>query len=882
MGRSPYKMTCFFDKFLRYTTIYLSIYSKIIDAKYLFGQSRNLVSDINGTCIYSPYYNADIIDLYGDDTSTEVSLPFSFPFYQNTYNSIGVSTNGLITLGTISNIYNNVIIPSVSVPNNFIAVFWTDLIVNSKTIFIYKTESNAIIQWTNIGFYGTEIPLGTFQSILYANGTIQLRYITLMGSDMSFGSTATIGIENHSGMDGICISFRTASLVPGTLYTFTYNVNTNSYTYDYIIDDNHIILLPNTMPKIPNLIAPYYNMVFSANSVITFIWNSDGANYYKLYVSLDDLLAYIVYQNNELYLDTQDIANLTSSIYYWKVYACNIYGCTESCIQPFIIEDFAIPPPPPSPPPSPSPSSPPPPSPPPPSPPPPSPPPPSPPPPSPPPPSPPPPSPPPPTPPSPISDVVVIQQIATVMTTAITTVVATSVSSVIVSSVAGSVGGSIGGASSVPSPAGLVSMIATVQAMNMKMNLQIGGTPDKIKGLASGIGWINLDFSLPKNTNSRRLLLQEETRNPYEQAGSLFVYSILLFLLPLSIIHYCSQHYLVSKKEKKIIGIMLFPQIELTIAMLLISPYGKIAASLFLLRTPASIFAGFGMLCVIPIPLIILSIYAIKRYIINYRILKYVEFKHEYTKGGIIRLVRQAILASPSKGYWKSKDHHLMDMYGIFFKTIRGPVYTFKDKIVRYDSQKGVYKWGKVIKIHDRFEYIRTYYKAYFILRVLLISILLNAFPYSTDGDMVQTILLIIFVSIHVYFMLFVSPLNTPKDQLVDVTSNICELGFYSSGFCILMARRLHLEKIITMTENAMFVFQILTVGVQIISQLWNVVFIFNLIQSMIREKFYKNRIIYTSYHILLVKKYANRWLLYVHHRPLKGWADAFMSKSKV
>jgi hypothetical protein len=450
------------------------------------------------------------------------------------------------------------------------------------------------------------------------------------------------------------------------------------------------------------------------------------------------------------------------------------------------------------------------------------------------------------------------------------------VSSVIISSVAGSVGGSVGGASSVPSPAGIVSMITTVQSMNMKMNLQIGGTPDKIKGLAGGIGWINLDFSLPKNTNRRRVLLQQDQRDPYDQAKSLFVYSILLFLLPVSLIHVGVQYYLVSKMKKNISGLLLFPQIELTIAMLFIAPYGKSAASLFLLGTTRSIFSGIGMLCIIPIPLIVLSIYAVKRYIIDYRILKYVLFKEEHLKKGLFYIIRQGILSSPSKGYWKGKEQHFLDMYGIFFKSIRGPVYTFKDKIVRYDSQKGIYKWGKVIKIHDRFEYIRSYYKAYFIIRILLISLLLNAFPYSSSGDIIQTILLILVVSIHVYFMLFVSPLNTPKDQFVDITSNTCELGFYSSGFCILMARRLHLDNIIAITENALFVFQILAVGVQIVAQLWNVVFIFKMIKNTIDDKFYKNRLIYKTHHILLVKKYANRWLLYVHHRPLKDWADTY------
>jgi len=128
--------------------------------------------------------------------------------------------------------------------------------------------------------------------------------------------------------------------------------------------------------------------------------------------------------------------------------------------------------------------------------------------------------------------------------------------------------------------------------------------------------------------------------------------------------------------------------------------------------------------------------------------------------------------------------------------------------------------------------------------------------------------------------MLFVSPFIKAKEQFVEIFSNACELGTYASGFGLLMARRLHLDKLIALAGDAMFVFQLLSVGIQIIAQLWNVVLIFQIVKSIIEDKLFKKDITKTVFQVLISKKYANRWLFRVHQRPLKEWEYMYGRKS--
>ena len=415
----------------------------------------------------------------------------------------------------------------------------------------------------------------------------------------------------------------------------------------------------------------------------------------------------------------------------------------------------------------------------------------------------------------------------------------------------------------------------------MKIGLRIGDLPDAFKGLATEIGWINLDVSLPKKGYSRRILgSSNNDKDPFEKALSVFVYSFLLFLLPLSLLHLCFQH-LMRRGQKKVRGIVLFPQIELTIAMLLVIPYTKASAALLSLGTARGILAGLGMLLAIPIPMLFLSIYAVRRYIVKHRVIKYVVFQHRkpLPNLSIVGFLRTGIFASEQKGYWKGKEHKIMDMYNVFFRSIRGPTYTFKDRFVCYDENNNRYRWGSVVRVPDSMMYARTYYKAYFVARMILLSMLLCLFPDSPRGNIAQPALLVAMLAVHVHFMMFVSPFHSAKDQFTDVSSNLCELGTYVSGLCLLVSRRLYFKRTVWMMERSLLIFQIISIGIQVVAQLWNVFVLLQIIRGIIISRFYKDQSIRDAHKTFLMKKYGNRWLSRVHLRSILV-CEPFANKS--
>ena len=65
-----------------------------------------------------------------DDTLFNASIGFDFSFYDNVYDSCQISTNGLILFGEPSTKFSPDSIPNAASPNNFIAPFWTDLIMS--------------------------------------------------------------------------------------------------------------------------------------------------------------------------------------------------------------------------------------------------------------------------------------------------------------------------------------------------------------------------------------------------------------------------------------------------------------------------------------------------------------------------------------------------------------------------------------------------------------------------------------------------------------------------------------------------------------------------------------------------------------------------------
>ncbi|OQY27798.1 MAG: hypothetical protein B6244_09400 [Candidatus Cloacimonetes bacterium 4572_55] len=138
-----------------------------------------------------------------DDDYDVADLGFDFPFYGETENSISISSNGYLTFGVpAEDSYSNQGIPNTSDPNELIAIFWDDLDPSSGgNIYYYAdaAQNRWIVQYDDVPRYGSNSDRYTFQAILHANGLILFQYQTMEGNLVS----ATIGVENSSGSDGL-------------------------------------------------------------------------------------------------------------------------------------------------------------------------------------------------------------------------------------------------------------------------------------------------------------------------------------------------------------------------------------------------------------------------------------------------------------------------------------------------------------------------------------------------------------------------------------------------------------------------------------------------------------------------------------------------------
>jgi len=289
-----------------------------------------------GTIVYEGYYD--------DRSWGPLSIGFNFTFYGNIYNRFYVTSNGLVMFGSGSNDYTEDPIPSPSSPNNFIAAFWDDMVINPSGKILYTSigaspNRKCIIQWVNMGFYSSSVLMGTFSVILYEGSNdirIQYRSIIDNTSVRSHGSSAVIGLENSNGTSGIQYAYHnTSAVASGKAILFhpsgsTYTMNTEaSYDGVYLTKS---IALPE--PGIPILISPAYNGVIGSSH--KFKWTgSSNANYYTLKISSNSDISgsfdYNTGSDNEY-----DVSGLSlDATYYWAVFAINSTGTTWSEIYRF-------------------------------------------------------------------------------------------------------------------------------------------------------------------------------------------------------------------------------------------------------------------------------------------------------------------------------------------------------------------------------------------------------------------------------------------------------------------------------------------------------------------------------------------------------------------
>ncbi|MCG3115418.1 MAG: DNRLRE domain-containing protein [Candidatus Manganitrophus sp. SA1] len=147
----------------------------------------------------------------GDDNALSLSLPFSFPFYGQSYQQLYISTNGLLTFGTANTSYIPEPVQNPVPPNAFIAPFWRDLYVGLRQISIASSDSEFVISFNGVRDLCCSTT-HTFQVILRPDGTILLQYGAIV-----LNVPTTFGIENQDGSAGVPL----LSVAANTAFRFT-------------------------------------------------------------------------------------------------------------------------------------------------------------------------------------------------------------------------------------------------------------------------------------------------------------------------------------------------------------------------------------------------------------------------------------------------------------------------------------------------------------------------------------------------------------------------------------------------------------------------------------------------------------------------------------
>jgi autotransporter-associated beta strand protein len=147
---------------------------------------------------------------------------FQFTFYNSTYSSVYVSSNGLLTFGSGNSVYRNTDLTS-DPSQATIAPLWDDLYVSgaAQSGVYWQVQGTGasqrlVVQFNDVSFVNSASYTGplTFEAILNADGTIIFNYKNLNSGDSNAGGAhAVVGIKDAGaqGSDRLLISYRSSS-----------------------------------------------------------------------------------------------------------------------------------------------------------------------------------------------------------------------------------------------------------------------------------------------------------------------------------------------------------------------------------------------------------------------------------------------------------------------------------------------------------------------------------------------------------------------------------------------------------------------------------------------------------------------------------------------
>ncbi|HYW31652.1 MAG TPA: PEPxxWA-CTERM sorting domain-containing protein [Gemmatimonas sp.] len=163
------------------------------DASYTITRSTgHAFNSIAGT-------GAQLVPDMADDAFASVPIQ-TFSFYGNVYNTVYVSTNGMLAFGAVDvgAVNSNFSTPQLGTP--IVAAYWDDLLFDGPAALYGLTVDNVTtIEWNSALYYFDTNNRVTFQAIINsASGVITLNYGDVDGGVFALGAQATVGTKGPS------------------------------------------------------------------------------------------------------------------------------------------------------------------------------------------------------------------------------------------------------------------------------------------------------------------------------------------------------------------------------------------------------------------------------------------------------------------------------------------------------------------------------------------------------------------------------------------------------------------------------------------------------------------------------------------------------------
>ena len=196
-----------------------------------------------------------IPEITNEDADTvTLPLPFSFTYYGQDYDSVGVCSNGFLELGQATYRFgSNTPIPMTGGPRAMIAPFWDDLDPSEAGDIYQYYDAGAhrwIVEFFQVDYYGGPGDFETFQVILYDpvyyptptnDGEIVVQYLNGMEQTGN-----TFGIENYSETVGIQYHYNGTYHDWAVPVTDSFAIKYTTYPPDYtgVSEQEQLTVLP--------------------------------------------------------------------------------------------------------------------------------------------------------------------------------------------------------------------------------------------------------------------------------------------------------------------------------------------------------------------------------------------------------------------------------------------------------------------------------------------------------------------------------------------------------------------------------------------------------------------------------------------------------------